>query len=242
MARKRYLDSFWRPLGKAIAEYGLIQDGDKIAAGISGGKDSLTLLYALNDLKRISPVKFELYAVTVDMGLGMNFASIRDFCRAHQIRWSCVHTMIGPIVFDYRHEPNPCSLCSKLRSGALHSTAIQLGCNKVSLAHHLDDAIETFFLCLFYERRIKTFQPSTYLSKRKITLIRPLIFVREKTIAHLAAEFQLPVIANPCPANHHTKREEMKQLVASLEDQFPGVRDRMLTAFRTAKPECLWLK
>lgn len=123
-------------------------------------------LYALNDLKRISPVKFELYAVT----------------------------------------------------------------------------IETFFLCLFYERRIKTFQPSTCLSKRKIVLIRPLIFVREKTIAHLAAEFQLPVIANPCPANHHTKREEMKQLVASLDDQFPGVRDRMLTAFRTVKPECLWLK
>lgn len=242
MARKRFLDSLWRPLGKAIAEYNMIQEGDKIAAGISGGKDSLALLYALNELKRISPVKFELYAVTADMGFDQALEPIRDFCRLQTIRWSCVHTLIGPIVFDYRQESNPCSLCSKLRSGALHSAAIQLGCNKFALAHHLDDAIETFFLCLFYERRIKTFQPVSYLSRKKITLIRPLVFVREKTIEHFSAEFQLPVVPNPCPSNHHTKREEMKQLVASLEKQFPGVRDRILTAFRNSRPECLWQK
>ncbi len=242
MPKKPYHDSLWRPAGKAIVDHQMIEEGDKIAAGVSGGKDSLTLLYVLNEMRTFSPVKFELYALTVDLGLGVSLNPIRDFCRQNGIMWSRIHTQIGPIVFDYRKEPNPCSLCSKMRNGALHSTARQLGCNKVALAHHLDDALETFFLCLFYERRMKTLQPISYLSRRKITLIRPLIYVREKTIKNFARAFELPAIQNPCPANHQTKREEMKELLNYLEQKFPGVRDRLLTAFQNINPEYLWKK
>ncbi len=242
MPKKRYHDSLWKPVGKAITHYNMIQEGDRIAAGLSGGKDSLTLLTVLSEIREFSPVKFEIVGVTVDLGFGASLDPIRDFCREKGITWSCVHTQIGPIVFEYRQEPNPCSLCSKMRNGALHSAAKQLGCNKVALAHHLDDAIETFFLCLFYERRIKTFQPVSYLSRREITLIRPLIYVREKTIEHFVQTFQFPVVQNPCPANHHTKREEMKELVAYLEHKFPGVRNRLLTAFINANPDYLWKK
>jgi tRNA(Ile)-lysidine synthase TilS/MesJ len=220
----------------------MIQEGDKIAAGVSGGKDSLTLLYVLKEIRAFSPVKFELYALTVDLGFGTPLDPIRDFCRQNGITWSCVHTLIGPIVFDYRKEPNPCSLCSKMRNGALHSAARQLGCNKVALAHHLDDALETFFLCLFYERRIKTFQPRSFLSRRKITLIRPLIYVRERTINNFALTFQLPVVKNLCPVNHETKREEMKELLNYLEQKFPGVRNRLLTALQNVNPAHLWKK
>lgn len=242
MAKRYFHDSLWRPVGKAITDYHMIQEGDKIAAGLSGGKDSLTLLSVLSEIREYSPVKFEIVGISVDLGFGGTLDPIRDFCRDRNVIWSCVHTRIAPIVFEYRRETNPCSLCSKMRNGALHTAAIQMGCNKVALAHHLDDAIETFFLCLFYERRIKTFQPLSYLSRRKITLIRPLIYVREKTIRNFAAKFQLPVIENPCPANHHTQREEMKHLVDYLEHRFPGVRDRILTALINTDPDYLWRK
>lgn len=242
MTKKRYHDSLWKPVGKAITDYKMLQDGDRVAIGISGGKDSLTLLTVLAEFRRIAPVKFELVGCTVDMGYPAPLEQIRDLCRSMGVSWSCVHTKIFPIIFDYRKEDNPCSLCSKLRNGALHAAARQMGCNKVALAHNLDDAIETFFLCLFYERRIKTFQPVSYLSRRKLTLIRPLIYVREKTIISYSETFSLPVVENPCPANHHTQREEMKKLVNDLEQRFPGVRDRMLTAFNNIKPDYLWRK
>lgn len=242
MAKKRYHDSLWKPVGQAITSYNMIQEGDKIAIGLSGGKDSVTLLTVLSEIKKFSPVKFDIVGITVDLGFGTSLDPIRDYCREQGIPWACVHTQIGPIVFEYRQEPNPCSLCSKMRNGALHSAAKQMGCNKVALAHHLDDAIETFFLCLFYERRIKTLQPVSYLSRRDLTLIRPLIYVREKSIENFARTFQLPVIPNRCPANHNTKREEMKQLVDYLEHKFPGVRSRLLTAFSNAKPDYLWPK
>jgi tRNA 2-thiocytidine biosynthesis protein TtcA len=184
--------------------------------------------------------KFELHAITVDLGFGNSLVQIRDFCRQIDVSWSQVHTKIAPIVFEHRKEPNPCSLCSKMRNGALHITAKEMGCSKVALAHNLDDAIETFFLCLFYERRIKLMQPVSYLSRRKITLIRPLIYVREISIIHSTDYFQLPVVKNPCPEDSHTKREEMKQLVSNLEKRFPGVRDKLLTAFRNSNPDYLW--
>ncbi len=242
MPKRPFHDSLWRPVGEAINDYQMIQEGDKIAVGVSGGKDSLTLLYVLNEIKSFSPVKFEISAFTVDLGFGTSLNPIRDFCRENGITWSCIHTLIGPIVFDYRKETNPCSLCSKMRNGALHNAAHQLGYNKVALAHHLDDALETFFLCLFYERRIKTFQPLSFLSRSKLTLIRPLIYVREKTIQNFAATFKLPVAKNPCPANHQTKREEMKELLNYLEQKFPGVRDRLLTALKNFNPDYLWKK
>lgn len=242
MAKKRFHDSLWKPVGKAITAYNMIQEGDRIAIGLSGGKDSVTLVTVLSELKKFSPVKFDVVVITVDLGFGVSLEPLRDYCQSLGILWSCVHTQIAPIVFEYRQEPNPCSLCSKMRNGALHSAAKQMGCNKVALAHHLDDAIETFFLCLFYERRIKTLQPVSYLSRRDLTLIRPLIYVREKTIENFARTFQLPTIKNPCPANHNTKREEMKQLVDYLEHKFPEVRSRLLTAFSNADPNHLWIK
>lgn len=240
MAKKRYHDSLWKPVGQAINDYKMIQEGDQVAVGLSGGKDSLTLLYVLNEIRRFSPVKFNLHAITVDLGFGSSLTSIRDFCRDLGVSWSQVHTKIGPIVFDYRKEPKPCSLCSKMRNGALHIAAKQMDCSKVALAHSLDDAIETFFLCLFYERRIKTMQPVSYLSRKQVTLIRPLIYVREKTIINFTDTFQLPVVKNPCPANRQTQREEMKLLVDSLEKKFPGVRERLLTAFKKADTNHLW--
>ncbi|MGI6405087.1 MAG: tRNA lysidine(34) synthetase [Syntrophaceticus sp.] len=240
MTKRRFHDSLWKPAGQAINEHQMIEEGDRIAVGVSGGKDSMTLLYVLNEIKKFSPVKFELHAITVDLGFGNSLVQIRDFCRQIDVSWSQVHTKIAPIVFEHRKEPNPCSLCSKMRNGALHITAKEMGCSKVALAHNLDDAIETFFLCLFYERRIKLMQPVSYLSRRKITLIRPLIYVREISIIHSTDYFQLPVVKNPCPEDSHTKREEMKQLVSNLEKRFPGVRDKLLTAFRNSNPDYLW--
>lgn len=240
MAKRRFHDSLWKPAGQAINEHQMIQEGDQIAVGVSGGKDSMTLLYVLNEMRKFSPVKFSLHAITVDLGFGNSLVQIRDFCRDIGVCWSQVHTKIAPIVFDYRKEPNPCSLCSKMRNGALHITAKKMGCSKVALAHNLDDAIETFFLSLFYERRIKLMQPVSYLSRRQVTLIRPLLYVREKTIIHFTDTFQLPVLQNPCPQDSHTQREEMKQLVEQLEKKFPGVRDRLLTAFKNSNPDYLW--
>lgn len=239
-SKKRFHDSLWRPVGKAINDFDMIQEGDTIGVGVSGGKDSLTLLYVLNEIKAFSPVKFSIHAITVNLGFDYSLDPIRNFCREHDILWSHVHTSIGPVVFDYRKESNPCSLCSKMRNGAFHSAAKMLGCNKVALAHHLDDTIETFLLCLLFERRIKTFQPKSYLSRKDITLIRPLIYVREKTIDNFSRFINLPIVKNPCPVNHHTKREEMKSLVTYLEQKYPGVRDRILTALTNINPDYLW--
>lgn len=240
MAKRRFHDSLWKPAGQAINEHQMIQEGDQIAVGVSGGKDSMTLLYVLNEMRKFSPVKFHLHAISIDLGFDISLIPVGDFCRDIGVSWSQVHTKIAPIVFDYRKEPKPCSLCSKMRNGALHITAKQMGCSKVALAHSLDDAIETFFLSLFYERRIKLMQPVSYLSRRQVTLIRPLLYVREKTIINFTNAFQFPVIKNPCPQDSHTKREDMKHLVANLEGKFPGVRDRILTAFKKSNPDYLW--
>lgn len=240
MAKRRYHDSLWKPAGKAISDHQMIEEGDHVAVGVSGGKDSLTLLYVLSEMRKFSPVKFHLHAITVDMGYDISLEPIRDFCRELGVSWSQVHTKIAPIVFDIRKEPNPCSLCSKMRNGALHSAAKQMGCNKIALAHSLDDAIETFFLSLFYERRIKLMQPVRFLSRREVTVIRPLIYVREKTIRNFTETFQLPIVKNPCPEDGKTQRQEMKELVSDLEKRFPGVRDRLLTAFQKSDPDSLW--
>jgi tRNA 2-thiocytidine biosynthesis protein TtcA len=240
MGKKRFHDSLWKPVGQAINDYQMIQDGDRIAIGVSGGKDSLTLLYVLSEIQKFAPVEFSLHAITVDLGYDISLTQLRDLCWDRHVNWSQVHTKIAPIVFDYRKESNPCSLCSKMRNGALHIAARKMGCNKVALAHHLDDVIETFFLCLFYERRIKTFQPVSYLSRRNLTLIRPLFYVHEKTVANFTKTFQLPVVENPCPANRLTKREKMKEIVAYLDKKFPGVRDRILTALKKFNPDHFW--
>ncbi len=214
---------------KAIETYNLIEENDKIAVGLSGGKDSLVLLEALSRFQKFSPKKFQLVAITIDQTNGeTNFDPLAEFCLKLGVEFHIVKTEIFNIVFDIRKEKNPCSLCAKLRRGNLNSEAKKLGCNKVALAHHSDDLIETFFLSLFYEGRLNTFAPKTYLSNTDLTSIRPLIFIDEKTIVEAAKN--LPIVKNICPANHRTKREEIKHFLSDLERKIPGSKKQILNA------------
>ncbi|MGN0748763.1 MAG: ATP-binding protein [Christensenellales bacterium] len=216
-------------LRSAIEKYNLIEDGDKIAVGLSGGKDSLVLLSALSNYRIFSPVKFDLIAITVDQTNGeTDFSCLSNFCEKLNVEFYVEKTEIFNIVFNERKEKNPCSLCAKLRRGILNSTAKKLGCNKVALAHHKDDLLETFFLSLFYEGRLSTFSPKTYLSNVDITAIRPLVFTDEKTI--ISASKDLPIVKNICPANHKTKREDMKNFLADLEKKMPNVKNQIFNA------------
>ncbi|NLY43343.1 MAG: tRNA 2-thiocytidine(32) synthetase TtcA [Clostridiaceae bacterium] len=220
-------------LRRAIEDYHMIEEGDRIAVGVSGGKDSLTLLLALKSLQRFYPKKFEPEAITLDMGLeGFDTSNIQKMCEELGVNYTVKQTGIGKIVFDIRKETNPCSLCAKLRRGALHNTALELGCNKVALGHHKDDVIETFFLSLFFEGRISCFSPVTYLDRKKITLIRPMIYMPEKFIRREAEKLNLPVVFNPCPANGKTKRQYMKELIRNLDRENHGLKERVFGAIQ----------
>lgn len=217
---------------RAIDDYTMIEDGDKIAVGVSAGKDSLTLLCAMAYLRRFYPKKFELIAITVDMGFegGMDFSGIKGLCEKLDIPYHIVPTEISKIIFDVRKESNPCSLCAKMRRGALHTAAKELGCSSVALGHHFDDVVETFMLNLFFEGRLGCFSPVTHLSRVGIKLIRPMIYMPEKDVREFARKNSLPVVASPCPADKNTQREEMKQLLHSLEMQNKGLRYRIFGA------------
>ena len=216
---------------RAVDDYSMINEGDKIAVGVSAGKDSLALLCALSQLRRFYPKKFELIAITVDMGFdGMDFSPIKNFCEDLNVEYHVVPTQISKIIFDVRKESNPCSLCAKMRRGALHTAAKELGCNKVALGHHFDDVVETFMLNLFYEGRLGCFQPVTYLSRIDLHVIRPLIYMPEKDVRYFANKVELPVISSPCPADKATEREEMKQLLHTLERENKGLRYRIFGA------------
>ncbi len=218
---------------RAVDDYSMIQEGDRIAVGVSAGKDSLTLLCALAELRRFYPQRFALCAITVDMGFdGTDFSPIADLCRELDVPYTVVPTQISKIIFDVRKEKNPCSLCAKMRRGALHSAAKELGCNKVALGHHLDDVVETFMLNLFFEGRLGCFQPVTYLSRMDLHLIRPMIYMPEKDVRYFANSVTLPVIPSPCPADGNTQREEIKQLLASLDRQHKGLRYRIYGAIQ----------
>ncbi|MGN0161235.1 MAG: tRNA 2-thiocytidine biosynthesis TtcA family protein [Lachnospiraceae bacterium] len=218
---------------QAVDQYELIQEGDRIAVGISGGKDSLTLLYALAGLKRFYPKKFEIEAITVDLGIdGMDFTPIQSLCEELQVHYTIVSTEIKKIVFDVRKEENPCSLCAKLRKGALNDAALKLNCNVVAYAHHKDDIIETLLMSLFFEGRIHTFEPKTYLDQTGLTVIRPLMLLSESDVIGFQNKYQLPVVKNLCPADGFTKREEMKVLLKELSKKYPGVKDRIFTSVR----------
>lgn len=218
---------------RALDDYGMIRPGDKIAVGVSAGKDSLTLLCAMAELRRFYPIPFELIAVTVDMGLdGMDFTPIRELCEKLNVPYHITPTEISKIVFDIRKESSPCSLCAKMRRGALHRAAKDLGCTTVALGHHFDDAIETFMLNLFFEGRIGCFSPVTELSRVGIRLIRPLIYLPEKDIRYFANKAALPVVRSTCPADGYTQREEMKKLLASLDRQHDGLRYRIFGAMQ----------
>ncbi len=216
---------------RAVDDYNMIEDGDRIAVGVSGGKDSLTLLEVLSEMRRFYPKKYEIFAITVDMGFeGQDYSEIEEFCRRLKIKYKIVKTDIAKIIFDVRKESNPCSLCSKMRRGSLHAAAQELGCNKVALRHHYDDAIETFMMNLFFEGRLGCFSPVTYLSNRKITLIRPMIYAQEKDVSYFVRRRTLPVAKSLCPEDHATERENMKKLLAELERSNKGLRHRIFTA------------
>ena len=216
---------------KAVDDYSLIDDGDSIAVGISGGKDSLTLLYALNALKRFYPNHFDIHAVTVDLGFNnLNLEPICSLCDFLNVQYTIIHTEIAKIVFEDRKETNPCSLCAKMRKGALNEKIKELGCNKVAYAHHKDDVVETMLLSLIYEGRFHTFAPKTYLDRMDLTVIRPLLYVKEADVVGFTNKMNLPVCKSPCPADGNTKREYAKDLLKNLEHENPGTRERMFTA------------
>ncbi len=221
---------------RAIDDYNMIEDGDKIAVGVSGGKDSIALMLALNNLKRFYPKKFELVAITVSMGFEKtDFSPIFSLCEKEGINYIIEETQIGEIVFNIRKESNPCSLCSKMRSGALNEAAIRAGCNKVALGHHYDDVVETFFMSLFKEGRINCFSPVTYLDRMKITKIRPMIYLPEKEVTYYTNKNNLPIVKNPCPADGNTTRQYMKDLIMSLEKENKGLKQQIFHAVKTSE-------
>lgn len=219
---------------KAADDYKMINKNDRIAVGISGGKDSLTLLYALNSLKRFYPNSFEIHAVTVDLGFeNLNLDAIKSLCEDLGVEYTIVKTDIAHIVFEERKESNPCSLCAKMRKGALNDAIKAAGCNKVAYAHHKDDVVETMLMSLIYEGRFHTFSPVTYLDRTELTVIRPLIYMNEADVIGFVNKHNLPVVKSPCPADGHTKREYIKTLLRQLNLESPGVKERMFTAIQS---------
>lgn len=218
---------------KAVDDYGMIGEKDKIAIGISGGKDSLTLLYALHGLKRFYPKSFEIHAVTVDLGFqNLNLEKIEALCKALEVEYTVVKTDIAKIIFDDRKESNPCSLCAKMRKGALNEAIKGAGCNKVAYAHHKDDVVETMLMSLIFEGRFHTFSPVTYLDRMDLTVIRPLMYMNEADVIGFVNKYQVPVVKSPCPADGYTKREYVKNLLKQLNHENPGVKERMFTAIQ----------
>ena len=216
---------------KAVDEYGLIDEGDKIAVGISGGKDSLTLLYALSELRRFYPKKFEVYALTVHLGIdGMDFSDVAKLCEKLDVPYYIIDTEINDIVFNIRKEANPCALCAKLRKGAFNNKALKLGCNKIAYAHHRDDVNETFMMSLIYEGRIHTFSPVTHLEKSNLTLIRPLLYINEADIIGFKNKYQLPVCKNPCPMDGHSTRQYIKEQIRRMQKDNPYLKDCLFHA------------
>ena len=216
---------------KAVDDYQMIEDGDKIAVGISGGKDSLTMLYALHGLMRFYPRKFTIEAITVHLGYKeFDVAPVRALCQEMGVNYTVVDTQIAKIIFEDRKEPNPCALCAKMRKGAFNTKAKELGCNKVAYAHHKDDIIETMLLSLIFEGRFYSFSPKTYLDRMDVTEIRPLMYVNEADVIGFQNKYQLPVAKSRCPIDGFTKREYAKNLVKQLNFEHPGARERMFRA------------
>ena len=216
---------------RAVDDYHMIEDGDRIAVGISGGKDSLTLLYALHGLKRFYPKKFEIEAITVDLGFpGFDLSGVNNLCEELNVPYTVVPTQIGEIIFKERKESNPCSLCAKMRKGAFNEKAKALDCNKIAYAHHRDDIVETMLLSLIFESRFHSFSPYTYLDRMDVTVIRPLMYVPEADVIGFRNLMQLPVCKSPCPADGYTKRQYAKDLLKQLNEDHPGTTDRMFSA------------
>lgn len=216
---------------QAVDDYQMISEGDKIAVGISGGKDSLSLLHALANLKKFYPKHFDIAAITVDLGYeGFDLSDIRKLCEELNVEYHVISTEIGKMVTNKNHEGSACSLCARLRKGALNDAAKNLGCNKVAYGHHMDDVIETMMLSLIYEGRFCSFWPVTFLDKTELTVIRPLIYVPETDIKGFQNKYTLPITKNPCPIDGSTKREYVKTLIRQINQDNPGVKKRLFHA------------
>ncbi len=217
---------------RCVEDYQMIKPGDKIGVGVSGGKDSLVLLVLLAELKKYNHIPYELEAITIDMGLGMDYSGIASLCERLDVPFNLIKTEIAPIIFDHRKEKNPCSMCSKMRRGALNHALLDKGFNKLALGHHYDDAVETFMMSLLFEGRISCFQPVTDLDRTGIIQIRPMLYIHERTVDNFAAREQLPVLTNRCPVDKTTKREEVKKLIYELSSTYPDLKERIFGAMQ----------
>ena len=222
---------------RCVEDYAMIQPGDRVAVGVSGGKDSLLLLVALAKLREFYPVPYTVEAITLDMGAAegrarMDFSPIADLCRELDVPYTIINSEIQHIIFDIRKEKNPCSMCAKMRRGALHGAMQERGITKIALGHHYDDAIETLFMSLIFEGRLSCFQPVTFLDRTGITQIRPLLYCGENLIRHTAERLALPVVKNPCPADGNTKRQEIQELIYELQGRYPGLKARAFGAMQ----------
>ena len=222
---------------RCVEDYDMIKPNDRIAVGVSGGKDSLVLLAALAQLRDFYPVPYTVEAITLDMGRadgreGMDFDPVAEYCKSLGVPYTLLNSEIHHIIFDLRREKNPCSMCAKMRRGALHNALTDMGISKIALGHHYDDAVETFFLSLVYEGRLSCFQPVTWLDRTGITQIRPLLYCGETLIRNTAKRLDLPVVYNPCPADGNTRRQEMKELIYELNGRYPGLKDRVFGAMQ----------
>ncbi|MBR5528876.1 MAG: adenine nucleotide alpha hydrolase family protein [Oscillospiraceae bacterium] len=217
---------------RCTQDYNMIKPCDRIGVGVSGGKDSIALLVFLAELRKYNHIPFDLEAVTVDLGFSMDFAPIEDLCKKLEVPFTLVKTEIAPVIFDYRMEKNPCSMCAKMRRGAINQALLDRGLNKLALGHHYDDAVETFMMSLLYEGRISCFQPVTDLDRTGIIQIRPMLYIHEQTIDNFVTRENLPIVKNRCPVDKRTKREEIKKLVYDLSGTYPDLKERIFGAMQ----------
>lgn len=217
---------------RCVEDYNMIAPGDKIGVGVSGGKDSLALLVFLAELRKYHSNPFTLEAITIDLGMGMDYSKIAQLCEKLEVPFTLVPTQIAPVIFDYRKEKNPCSMCSKMRRGALNQALLDRGLNKLALGHHYDDAVETFMMSLLFEGRISCFQPVTDLDRTGIIQIRPMLYIHEKSVDNFAKRYDLPILENRCPVDKQTKREEIKQLIYELSATYPELKERIFGAMQ----------
>lgn len=229
----KLLNEFSGIVRKAVDDYHMIEEGDRVAVGVSGGKDSMLLLVALDHLKSYYPKHFDLEAVTVELGFeGMDYTPVKELCAARSIPYTCLKTDIKEIVFDVRREDNPCSLCAKMRRGAINDAIRERGIKKLALGHHFDDAVETYMMSLLFEGRISCFRPVTYLDRSGVTQIRPLIYAGEQKIANVAAALALPIVENPCPQDKGSKRYEIKKLLSAMCADYPDMKSKIFGAMQ----------
>lgn len=219
----------------AVQDYGMIKSGDRIAVGLSGGKDSTALLAGLARMREFYPEKFELVALTLDMRFNnkdTDYSELEELCKSLDVPYIIKRTQLAEVIFDIRKEKNPCSLCARMRRGALHDAAKEAGCNKIALGHHLDDLAETFMMNLLNGGTLDCFCPVTYLSRKDITMIRPMIYARESDCARVVRKLELPVVKNKCPNDGVSERQSMKEFLTALEPKYGDVRSKILGALQ----------